>query len=192
MSICFRRMCQWVSCQIRKIAGCACAGNAGNVSPRGRPQTNPQVSDPGMHHGTCVTHVPWCSRDSLSPVAGKTLPVFSAHAHPQFYVYLARGPCQGVSTPDMAVGGELVLLRSRGNRFAAGLRLMAQFASTWHLPMFACFHGTIEIICCYTIRSDRHPEGSQRPPAFSRDVCLTVSRNHKVFLLSSINKSKQQ
>ena len=24
----------WASCQIRKIVGCACAGNAGNVSPQ--------------------------------------------------------------------------------------------------------------------------------------------------------------
>ena len=42
------------SCQIRKIVGCACAGNAGNVSPP------PRVSDPDMHHGTCVTYVLWC------------------------------------------------------------------------------------------------------------------------------------
>ena len=34
------------SYQIRKIAGCVCVGNAGNVfSP-------PRVSDPDMHHGT--------------------------------------------------------------------------------------------------------------------------------------------
>ena len=26
----------WASCQIRKIVGCACAGNTGNVSPRHR------------------------------------------------------------------------------------------------------------------------------------------------------------
>ena len=44
----------WASYQIRKIAGCACTGNAGTVSPP------PRVSDPDMHHGTCVTHVPWC------------------------------------------------------------------------------------------------------------------------------------
>ena len=25
----------------------------------------PRVSDPGMHHGTCVTHVPWCMPGSL-------------------------------------------------------------------------------------------------------------------------------
>ena len=50
----------WASCQIRKIAGCAYAGNAGNVFPPLR------VSDPDMHHGTCVTHVPWCMPGSLT------------------------------------------------------------------------------------------------------------------------------
>ena len=50
----------WASYQIRKIAGCACAGNAGNGFPRRRFQRKLLVSDPSMHHGTCVTHVPWC------------------------------------------------------------------------------------------------------------------------------------
>ena len=27
----------------------------------------PLVSDPGMHQGTCVTHVPWCMPGSLAP-----------------------------------------------------------------------------------------------------------------------------
>ena len=40
------------SCQIREIAGCAFAGNAGWAAPR--------VSDSDMHQGTCGTHVPWC------------------------------------------------------------------------------------------------------------------------------------
>ena len=56
----------WASYQIRKIARCACAGNAGNVFPRRRFQRKPLVSDPGMHHGTCVTHVPWCMSGSLT------------------------------------------------------------------------------------------------------------------------------
>ena len=51
----------WASYQIRKIASCACAGNAGNVFPR-----PPRVSDPDMHDGTCVTHVPWCIPGSLT------------------------------------------------------------------------------------------------------------------------------
>ena len=45
----------WASYQILKIAGCACAGNAGNVFPRRRFQRKPLVSDPDKHHSTCVT-----------------------------------------------------------------------------------------------------------------------------------------
>ena len=48
----------WASCQISKIAGCACAGNAGNVFPPSR------VSNPDMHHDTCVTHLPRCMSGS--------------------------------------------------------------------------------------------------------------------------------
>ena len=65
---------QWASYQIRKIAGCACAGNAGNVFPRRRFQRKPLVGDPGMHHGTCVTHVPWCMSGSLICGDGENVP----------------------------------------------------------------------------------------------------------------------
>ena len=64
----------WASYQIRKFAGCACAGNAGNVFPRCRFQRKPQVSDSGMHHGTCVTHVPWCMSGSLTCGDGESVP----------------------------------------------------------------------------------------------------------------------
>ena len=50
----------WASCQIRKIAGCACPGMPGMFSPP------PWVIDPDMHHGTCVTHVPWCMSGSIT------------------------------------------------------------------------------------------------------------------------------
>ena len=64
----------WASYQISKIAGCACAGNAGNVFPRRRFQRKPLISDPGMHHGTCVTHVPWCMSGSLTCGYGENVP----------------------------------------------------------------------------------------------------------------------
>ena len=64
----------WASYQIRKIEGCACAGNAGNVFPRRRFLREPLVSDPGMHHGTCVTHVPWCMPGSLTCGDGENVP----------------------------------------------------------------------------------------------------------------------
>ena len=64
----------WASYQLRKIAGCASAGNAGNVFPRRRFQRKPQVNDPGMHHGTCMTHVPWCMSGSLTCGDGENVP----------------------------------------------------------------------------------------------------------------------
>ena len=64
----------WASYQIRKIAGCACAGNVGIVFPHPRFQRKPLVSDPDMHHGTCVTHVPWCMSGSLTCGDGENVP----------------------------------------------------------------------------------------------------------------------
>ena len=53
-------------------------------------QRKPLVSDPGMHHGTCVMHVPWCMSGSLTPQwRGKR----SRHSRRmRNFMYLARGP----------------------------------------------------------------------------------------------------
>ena len=59
--------------------------------PHHRLQRKPLVSDPGMHHGTCVMHVPWCMSGSLTRGA-KTLPAFPVHAQPATFTYLVRGP----------------------------------------------------------------------------------------------------
>ena len=37
-------------------------------------QRKPLVSDPSMHHGTCVTHVPWCMSGSLTRGGGENIP----------------------------------------------------------------------------------------------------------------------
>ena len=49
----------WTSCHICKIAGCACAGNAGDVFPA-------SAGKRSRHYGTCVTHVPRCMPGSLT------------------------------------------------------------------------------------------------------------------------------
>ena len=60
-------------------------GMPGTFSP------SPQVSDPDMHHGTCVTHVPWCMPWSLTSGflwrrwCGKTFLTFPAHAQPAIF-----------------------------------------------------------------------------------------------------------
>ena len=64
----------WASYQIRKIAGCACTGNVGNDFPHGRLQRKPLASDPDIHHGMCMTHVPWCMSGSLTRGGGENVP----------------------------------------------------------------------------------------------------------------------
>ena len=81
----------WASCQICKIGGCACARNAGNVFPATAGQR-----DPDMHHGTCVTHGPWCMPGSLtsgflwSRWRGKRSWHPRRQRNPQFYVSRKR------------------------------------------------------------------------------------------------------
>ena len=55
--------------------------------PRHRLQRKPLVSDPGMHHGTCVTHVPWCMSGTLNRGGGGNRSRHSRRMrNAQFYV----------------------------------------------------------------------------------------------------------
>ena len=77
----------WASYQKRKTAGVYAPGT---FSPP------PQVSDPDIHHGTCVTHVPQCM--PRSPTSGflwsRRWGKRSRHSrrmhNPQFYVFGKR------------------------------------------------------------------------------------------------------
>ena len=51
---------EWASWQIRKLRVAHAPGMPGTFSPP------PLVSDPDIHHGTCVTHVPWCMPGELT------------------------------------------------------------------------------------------------------------------------------
>ena len=75
---------------MRKVAGCTCTGNAGNVFPA-TDKIKPTVSDPSMHHGTCITHVPWCMSGSLTRGGGENIGILGACATRNF-TNLARGP----------------------------------------------------------------------------------------------------
>ena len=85
---------QWASYQIRIIAGCACAGNAGNVFPAtDLKKYKPLINDPGMHHGTCVTRVALCMSGSLTSGGGENIPGIIGACATRNFTYLARGPC---------------------------------------------------------------------------------------------------
>ena len=77
---------EWASCQIRELRVADAPGIPGTFSPP------PRVSDPDMHHGMCVTHVPWCMSRSLTSgfVWSRWRVKRSRHSrrmcHPQFFV----------------------------------------------------------------------------------------------------------
>ena len=77
---------------LRKIEGCACAGNAGNVFPATDFKGKPLVSDPGMHHGTCVTPVLWCMLGSLTRGGGENNPDIHGACATCNFAHLVRGP----------------------------------------------------------------------------------------------------
>ena len=54
-------------------------------------QRKPLVSDPGMHHGTCVTHVQWCMSGSLHRDDGENVPSIPGACATRNFTYLARG-----------------------------------------------------------------------------------------------------
>ena len=60
--------------------------------PHHQLQRKPLVSDPGMHHGTCVTHVPWCMSGSLNRGGGENVPGIPGACATRNFTYLARGP----------------------------------------------------------------------------------------------------
>ena len=60
--------------------------------PRHRLQWKPPVNDPGMHHGTCVTHVPWCMPGSLTCAGRENVPGIPGACATRNFTYLIRSP----------------------------------------------------------------------------------------------------
>ena len=68
-------------------------GIPGRRFPRYWVHRKPLVNDPGMHHGTCVTHVPWCMSGSLTRGDGENVPGIPGACTTRNFTYLARGSC---------------------------------------------------------------------------------------------------
>ena len=93
------RCIQCTSCQIHKTEGCTCVGDARNVLLRRKSL----VSDPGMHNGTCVMHVPRCMSGSLTRVRGKSSRHSRRMRNLQFYVSGKRPIRRGVNNQSAEV-----------------------------------------------------------------------------------------
>ena len=51
----------------------------------------PTSRKPGMHHGTCITHVPWTMSGSLTRGGRENVPGIPATCATRNFTYLARG-----------------------------------------------------------------------------------------------------
>ena len=60
--------------------------------PHYRLQRKPIVSDPGMNHDACVTHVPWYMSRSLTRGGGENVPGNPGTCATRKFTYLERGP----------------------------------------------------------------------------------------------------
>ena len=60
--------------------------------PRHRLKRKPLVSDPAMHHGTCVMHVPWCMSGSLTRGGWENVLGITGACATRDFTYLARSP----------------------------------------------------------------------------------------------------
>ena len=82
--------------------------------PCKRLQRKQQVSDPGMHHDTRVTHVPWYMWGSLNHGGGENVPSIPGACATRNFTYLARGPwkCRRLCLcPDPPYSIKIVLFR---------------------------------------------------------------------------------
>ena len=75
-------------------------------------QRKPLVSDPGMHHGTFVTHMPWCMSGSLTRGGGKNVPGIPDACTAHNFAYLVRGSCWHLPTCVLPVPSRLLFTGS--------------------------------------------------------------------------------
>ena len=65
----------------------------------------PRISDPDMHDGMCVTHVPWCMTGSLTSgfLWSRWRCTVAVHEQTRNFTYLARGPWHRLCSPQFPV-----------------------------------------------------------------------------------------
>ena len=84
--------------------------------PRQQIQWKPLVSDAGMHHGTCVTHVPWCMSGSLIRGGGENVPGISGACATRNFAYLIRGPLASLGQPYVTCASLIIYVNSTSKR----------------------------------------------------------------------------
>ena len=85
--------------------------------PHHRLQRKPLVSDLGMNHGTCATHVSWCMSGSLTRGDGESVPGIPSARATRNCTYLARGPSVNKSHESLSADGITTMYNNRVHIF---------------------------------------------------------------------------
>ena len=135
---------------------------------RHRLQRKSLVSDSSMHHGTCVTHVPWCMSGSLTRVGGENVPVIPGACVTRNFTYLARGSWDPVAARgtkpheirDMSIttiNCQVKIARSQPPPLLAGARMSCiWFFSVTHSCINSLTHWTQHLINASVILISSH------------------------------------
>ena len=114
--------------------------------PRHRLLRKPPVSDPGMHHGSCVTHVPWCMSGLLTCGGGENVPDIPGACATRNFTYLARGPWNKLREPSSDCGHKGYLRRVSVLVDVSNMKL---FIHSRSLGMDKYLHPTLYNGCTY-------------------------------------------
>ena len=109
--------------------------------------TPPRISDPDMHHDTCVMHVPWCMPGSLtssflwSRWRGKRSRYFRRMYNPQFCVSVKRPIRYPFSHSREERNGASPVITPENNG-----REISKVHCTWSFNIFRPSHNYADII----------------------------------------------
>ena len=147
----------WASCQIRK--NCVLVTHREYQERFSRPQLQRKwlVSDPDMHHGTCVTHVPWCMSGSLTRGGRENVPGIPGACTTRNFTYLARGPWETfiiLQYPVRCLWDTFIILQYPGNVSMISMGDIYHTTISWKCEYDLYgrhFHTTISWKCEYDL-----------------------------------------
>ena len=87
--------------------------------PYHRLQRKPLITDPSMHHGTCVMHLPWCMSGSLTGGGGENVPGIPGVCATLNFTYLTKSLV--VAVMSAVILALLVLLTPSDERHIPGV-----------------------------------------------------------------------
>ena len=94
----------------------------------------PLVCEPDMHHGTCVTHMPWCMSGSLN------VPCIPGACANRDFTYLVRGPWKNCALGPVSLSVFSLQFKFHGNLVSLARRF-------WHSDRYKSLYRCATVAC---------------------------------------------